>query len=276
MKKWFAVIGNPIGHSLSPFMHDSWFQEQNIDATYIPIQVEEGELEEAVNALKQLGCCGWNVTVPYKEAIIPFLDEIDSSATGIGAVNTVVKTKDGRFVGYNTDGLGFVQSLGPIIQDNKILLLGAGGAARGILHAFKQLGYLNIVIANRTYANAQKLVQELQYGQAMTLQNAEACLGQFDIIVQTTPQGMKNNTDTLPIQLNHIKNHAIVADIVYNPLVTPFLEEAKKYEVRSINGLGMLVHQGAIAFSYWIGQMPNTDRMVERLTEQLGGNYVNR
>ncbi|WP_144511154.1 shikimate dehydrogenase [Bacillus sp. FJAT-22090] len=276
MKKWFAVIGNPIGHSVSPFMHDSWLQEHNMDATYIPIQVEEGKLAEAVNALKLLGCSGWNVTVPYKEAIIPFLDEIDQSATGIGAVNTVVKTKEGRFVGYNTDGLGFIQSLGPLHIENRILLLGAGGAARGIVHAFKQLGFTNITIANRTYANAEKLVEELQYGEAITLQEAEAGLGKFDIIIQTTPQGMKNNTAILPIQLNHIKNHAIVADIVYNPLVTPFLEEAKKYEVRTINGLGMLVHQGAIAFSYWNGIMPNTDRMVERLTEQLGGNYVNR
>lgn len=276
MKKWFAVIGNPIAHSLSPFMHETWLREQHIDASYIPIQVEEGKLEEAVNALKLLGCSGWNVTVPYKEAIIPFLDEIEHSATGIGAVNTVVKTEDGRFVGYNTDGLGFIQSLGPISQEDRILVLGAGGAARGIVHAFKQLGFSNIAISNRTYANAEKLVEDIQLGQAITLQAAEVNLKQFDIIIQTTPQGMKNNAATLPIPINNIKEHAIVADIVYNPLVTPFLEEAKKYNVRTINGLGMLVHQGAIAFSYWNNVNPNTDNMVERLTEQLGGKYVNR
>ncbi|TQR10589.1 shikimate dehydrogenase [Psychrobacillus soli] len=276
MKKWFAVIGNPIAHSLSPYMHDTWLEEQHINASYIPVHVEEGKLEEAVNALKLLGCSGWNVTVPYKEAIIPFLDEVDNSAKGIGAVNTVVKTGDGRFVGYNTDGFGFIESLGPIDQTNRILIIGAGGAARGIAHAFKQLDFSHIAIANRTYANAKRLVEELQIGQAITLEEAEATIAQFDVIVHTTPQGMKNNTATLPIQLSQIKEHAIVADIVYNPLVTPFLEEAKKYNVRTVNGLGMLVHQGAIAFTYWNGVKPNTEQMVERLTEQLGGNYVNR
>lgn len=276
MKKWFAVIGNPINHSLSPVMHDTWLAEQHINASYIPVHVEEDKLCDAVHSLKLLGCSGWNVTVPYKEAIIPYLDEVDQSAKGIGAVNTVVKTEDGRFVGYNTDGLGFIESLGTISQTNRILILGAGGASRGIAHAFKQLGFSQIAIANRTYANAERLVEELQLGQAITLEEAQSALGQFDIVVQTTPQGMKNNSATLPIQLDQIKEHAIVADIVYNPLVTPFLEEAKKYNVRTVNGLGMLVHQGAIAFSYWNGVKPNTEQMVERLTEQLGGNYVNR
>ena len=276
MKKWFAVIGNPISHSLSPFMHDIWLQELNIDASYVPIHVEDGKLEEAVQALKLLGCSGWNVTVPYKEAIIPLLDDIDESAKGIGAVNTVVKTTEGKFVGFNTDGLGFIRSLGSITVTDRILMLGAGGAARGIVHAFKQLGFLNLVIANRTNERAEKLVNELQIGQVMSLQEVEASLGQFDIVVQTTPLGMKNNKTELPIRLNQIKEHAIVADIVYNPLVTPFLEEAEKYNVRTINGLGMLVHQGALAFSYWNGINPNSDEMIKRLTEQLGGNYVNR
>ena len=276
MKKWFAVIGNPISHSLSPFMHDIWLQELNIDASYVPIHVEDGKLEEAVQALKLLGCSGWNVTVPYKEAIIPLLDDIDESAKGIGAVNTVVKTTEGKFVGFNTDGLGFIRSLGSITVTDRILMLGAGGAARGIVHAFKQLGFLNLVIANRTNERAEKLVNELQIGQVMSLQEVEANLGQFDIVVQTTPLGMKNKKTELPIRLNQIKEHAIVADIVYNPLVTPFLEEAEKYNVRTINGLGMLVHQGALAFSYWNGISPNSDEMIKRLTEQLGGNYVNR
>lgn len=276
MKKWFAVIGNPISHSLSPFMHETWLQENNIDASYIPVHVEEDNLKDAVEALKLLGCSGWNVTVPYKNEIIPYLDDIDISAQGIGAVNTVVKTEDNRFIGYNTDGLGFIQSLGPIHTNDQILLVGAGGAARGIAHALKQSGFRNISFANRTQANAERLVNELQIGQAISLQKAEDCLNSFDIVIQTTPQGMKNHVNTLPIQLNNIKEHAIVADIVYNPLVTPFLKEAGKYNVRTVNGLGMLVHQGAIAFSYWNGINPNSDKMMAQLTEQLGGSYVNR
>lgn len=276
MKKWFAVIGNPISHSLSPFMHEKWLSELEIDASYIPIHVEEDNLEEAIMGLKLLGCSGWNVTVPYKEAIIPFLDDIDESAKGIGAVNTVVKTRDNRFIGYNTDGFGFIKSLGPINLEDNILIIGAGGAARGIVNAFKQGGFTNITIANRTAKNAEKMIHDLQIGHFITLNEAEAQLNSFDIVVQTTPQGMKNQANTLPIQLNKLKEHAIVADIVYNPLVTPFLEEAKKYNARTINGLGMLVHQGAIAFSYWNGVYPKSEDMIDRLTENLGGNYVNR
>lgn len=252
-------------------MHDTWLREQNIHASYIPINVTEGMLEQAVNSLKLLGCSGWNVTVPYKEAIIPFLDRIDESAVQIGAVNTVVKTDGGEFVGYNTDGLGFIRSLGETDTSNRILVLGAGGAARGIVFAFKQLGYQNLSVANRSYENAKKLVNELQIGQAITFSEAEEQLQTFDVVIQTTPLGMKNNTKELPIKLEGIKEYTIVADIVYNPLVTPFLEEATKKNVRTINGLGMLVHQGALAFSYWNGIYPNTDDMIQRLTEQLGG-----
>ncbi|MEK3981128.1 shikimate dehydrogenase [Psychrobacillus sp. FSL K6-2836] len=276
MKKWFAVIGNPITHSFSPTMHETWLKQLNIDASYIPIHVEKNHLEQAVESLKLLGCSGWNVTVPFKEAIIPFLDDVDDSAKGIGAVNTVVKTADNKYVGYNTDGLGFIESLGSILPEHNILIIGAGGAARGIAHAFKSLGYTHLTIANRTLEKAIVLVDELQTGQALTLEDAETNLSKFDIVVQTTSLGMKTSEASLPIQLNRLKEHAIVADIVYNPLVTAFLEEAKKNNVRTINGLGMLVHQGALAFSYWNGVKPDTDGMIQQLIEQIGGNYVNR
>ena len=276
MKKWFAVIGNPISHSLSPNMHETWLKQLNMDASYIPIHVEQDSLEQAVESLKLLGCSGWNVTVPFKEVIIPFLDEVDDSAKGIGAVNTVVKTLDNKYVGYNTDGLGFIESLGPILPEHNILMIGAGGAARGIAHAFKNLGFTHLTIANRTVEKAKVLVDELKVGHAVTLEEAEYTLNKFDVIVQTTPLGMKSSDVSLPIQLKRLKENAIVADIVYNPLVTPFLEEAKKYNVRTINGLGMLVHQGALAFSYWNGLKPDTDGMIQQLIEQIGGNYVNR
>ncbi len=275
MKKWFAVLGNPISHSLSPFMHDTWLRDQNIDASYLPILVEEDRLAEAVEALKLLGCSGWNVTVPYKTSILPLLDEIDVSASGIGAVNTVVKTEDGKLIGYNTDGLGFIRSLGSIKPSSNILLIGAGGAARGIAHAFKQSGYSSLTIANRTLENAEKIIADIGVGQAISLPKAEEQVGQYDIIVQTTSLGLASN-QKLPIRLKGVKQDAIVADIVYNPLVTPFLEEANKYNVQTVNGLGMLVHQGALAFSYWNREYPETDRMIQRLTELLGGNYVNR
>ena len=170
MKKWFAVIGDPIKHSKSPAMHNAWFEEMSIDATYIPLHVSSELLESAVAGLKTLGASGWNVTIPHKTAIIPYLDELDELAHKMGAVNTVVRTTEGKLKGYNTDGVGFVRSLeeavGSSHKDKPVLLVGAGGAARGIAFAMQQQGYNDLTITNRTVANAQAIVDEMGNGRA--------------------------------------------------------------------------------------------------------------
>lgn len=139
MKKWFAVIGDPIAHSKSPEMHNAWYEEMNADATYIPVHVKPDDLLAAVQSFKTLGASGRNITIPHKETIIPYLDELDDMAKKMGAVNTVVRTAEGKLKGYNTDGLGFVRSLEESIgtkhKNKRILLIGAGGAARGIAFA---------------------------------------------------------------------------------------------------------------------------------------------
>ena len=164
MKKWFAVIGDPIAQSKSPEMHNAWYEEGNVDATYIPIHVKPEHLQQAVASFKLLGTSGWNVTIPHKQTIIPFLDELDELAEKMGAVNTVVRTAEGKLKGYNTDGPGFVKSLehaiGTMKRDAPILLIGAGGAARGIAFALQLTGYTNITIANRTVENAQRIIDE--------------------------------------------------------------------------------------------------------------------
>lgn len=273
MKKWFAVIGDPIEHSKSPFMHNNWFQQLEIDATYIPIHVKKEHLQQAVSSLKLLGASGWNVTIPHKEAIIPFLDELDETAKKMGAVNTVVRLSNGKLKGFNTDGYGFVHSLeevvGTNVKNRHVLLIGAGGAARGIAFALKDFGYHNITIANRTVEKAEKLIQELGSGQALSLQDAEKQLQQFGIIVQATSSGLANSDFKLPLSLNKLKEKTIVADIVYNPLMTPFLLEAKKKKAVIVNGLGMFVHQGAISFQHWLGTYPNTAKMMDILSKQL-------
>lgn len=275
MKKWFAVIGDPIAHSKSPAMHNQWFEEMNIDATYIPVHVTSDKLLEAVQGFKTLGASGWNVTIPHKTAIIPLLDELDEMAAKMGAVNTVVRQADGTLKGYNTDGVGFVRSLEDVVgtkeKHRPVLIIGAGGAARGIAFAMYSQGYHNVTIANRTVANAQAIIDEIGAGQAISLDEAEQNLNAYGLFVQTTPAGLSNGEFALPFSLEKMQEGAIVADIVYNPLMTPFLQEAKKKGATIVTGLGMFVHQGAIAFEYWLSQSPNTNSMITTLQAQLGG-----
>ncbi|MGG2055747.1 shikimate dehydrogenase [Lysinibacillus pakistanensis] len=275
MKKWFAVMGDPIEHSKSPVMHNAWFREMSIDATYIPVHVSSESLESAVAGLKTLGASGWNVTIPHKTAIIPYLDELDELAEKMGAVNTVVRTKEGTLKGYNTDGVGFVRSLeeavGKSHKDKPVLLIGAGGAARGIAFAMQQQGYKNLTIANRTVSNAQAIVDEMGTGQAISLTEAEATLADFCILVQMTSAGLATGNFSMPFSLDRLTKGAIVADIVYNPLMTPFLQASEEKGATIVTGLGMFVHQGAIAFEYWLGKSPNTNSMIAQLKAQLGG-----
>ncbi|WP_017380168.1 shikimate dehydrogenase [Paenisporosarcina sp. TG-14] len=280
MKKWYAVIGDPISHSMSPSMHSKWFSDLTIDSTYIPVQVKKEKLADAVHSLKSLGASGWNVTIPHKEAILPFLDQIDSSAELMGAVNTVVVEEDGTLTGYNTDGIGFVNSLeeamGLNLKELPILIIGAGGAARGIAFALKEQGYVNLSCANRSFSNAQRLIADLKSGRALSLEQAEVELADFKIIIQTTPAGMITTNVDMPLSLKNVTSSAIVADIVYNPLLTPFLVEAKDRGARCLNGVGMFVHQGALSFQKWTNRKPDTKQTIEQVQQILGGPHVNR
>lgn len=274
MKKWFAVIGDPIKHSKSPEMHHFWYEDMGEDAAYVPIHVAPEQLAEAVQSMKLLGTSGWNVTIPHKETIIPYLDELDEQAKKMGAVNTVVRQADGTLKGYNTDGLGFVRSLEEAIGSEQkaanVLVIGAGGAARGIAFALQASGYTNMTVANRTVEKASAIVSEMGAGDAISLQQAGEQLANFDILVQTTSAGL-NDAFSMPFPLTNLKEGAIVADIVYNPLITPFLQAAQQQGARIVTGVGMFVHQGAIAYEHWLQKTPNTNAMIARLTEQLGG-----
>ncbi|WP_422123103.1 shikimate dehydrogenase [Planococcus sp. X10-3] len=275
MKKWYAVIGDPISHSLSPFMHDTWFKENGIDATFIPIHVEPSNLKQAFESLQLLGASGFNVTLPHKQAIIPLLDGVDDTASVMDAVNTVVQNGK-SYRGSNTDGDGFVKSLLTTEPnpDSKILLIGAGGAARGISFALKRAGFGDVTITNRTHRRAEELAEE-SGSKSMMKAEAERQLGDFDIIIQTTSVGLAED-EALPIALQNVRAGALAADIVYNPIDTPFLKVAEQKGCRTLNGVGMFVYQGAIAFEKWTDIKPDTENMIQMITEKLGGTYVNR
>ncbi|MBV7505897.1 shikimate dehydrogenase [Bacillus sp. sid0103] len=276
MKKLFAVLGDPIGHSMSPIMLNDLFSFYNMDAVYLPFHVKDEYLHDAVKGLKAVGVGGFNVTVPHKSKIIPFLDGIDDLAAKIGAVNTVVN-ENGQLIGYNTDGPGFLKGLNailPQIEGQKVLIIGAGGAARAIYFTLAKEKPLKLDIANRTIENASGLIKECPYSvssRACSFEKASATIGEYDLVIQTTLIGMSPKINEQPISLNNIRNHSVFCDIIYNPLETQFLKEAQQKGAIIQNGLDMFVYQGALAFEKWTGNFPDVERMRDNVLKQLGG-----
>lgn len=277
MKKIYAVIGDPIAHSLSPSIHNDAFKQEQIDAAYLAFHVKPEGLEDAVKGMKALGVSGFNITIPHKQTIIPFLDEVDELAKAIGAVNTVIN-KDGRLIGYNTDGMGFLKALQEEITGElsmkKTLILGAGGAARAIYFTLVKEGVKHVDIANRTRERAIDLISDCPYdpiSTAFTIVEAEQNVAEYDLIIQTTPIGMSPNVDVSPLDVTKIKTSAFISDIIYNPLKTKILLEAEHHGAQTQNGLGMFAYQGALAFQIWTGVMPDTLRMKKIVLNHLGG-----
>lgn len=278
MKKIYGVMGDPIGHSMSPDIHNDAFNTHRINACYHHFHVRPSDLSNAVKGMKAIGITGFNVTVPHKEAIIPLLDEVEDVALAIGAVNTVVNEK-GKFIGYNTDGKGFLQAVTDEYQasltEKKILIIGAGGAARGIYFTLVKEGIHTVDIANRTAEKAEKLVADCPYpkhSRALSISEAELGLGEYDVIIQTTSAGMSPNIDVTPIDTANLKKGAFASDIIYNPLRTEFLRQAEQHGADIQNGLGMFAYQAALAFEIWTGVFPDAERMNQIVLNKLGGN----
>jgi len=272
--KLFGVIGDPIAHSMSPLMHNELFKKHQIDAHYQPLLVKKADLEAAIKGLKAVGIAGFNVTIPHKESIIPFLDRVDPLAAAIGAVNTVVN-ENGELVGYNTDGSGYVKGLmEKITNDKRVLIIGAGGAARGLYFTLASSGVENLDICYRTKQKAEAILDDCPYSVQSKLvdkNEAENSLAEYDLIIQTTPIGMAPHLDELPLSLHNLREKTLVSDIIYNPLETRFLYEAKHKGAIIQNGINMFVYQGALAFEKWTGIFPNTVQMKENVLKQLGG-----
>ncbi len=275
--KNLGVIGNPIQHSLSPVLQNAALAKAGLDYAYIALPVEQEKLAMAVEGLRSLGFRGFNVTIPHKTAILPFLDEVDEDARIIGAVNTVVN-ENGHLAGYNTDVKGFMQALhrrGFSIEGKKAVILGAGGAARAVLWGLIQGGAAKICIGVRNPAKAEALAECFrQYVEIDLLDWNEECfqqgLAQAALIVNTTPLGMHPKEDAAaPVKWDFVNSQALVYDIIYTPARTKFLQQAKVHGHMILNGEEMLAGQGAEAFRLWTGKEADLEVMLEALRKTL-------
>lgn len=278
VNKLYGLLGHPIDHSMSPLMQNDAFCQLGLPGYYHAFDVRDDQLEQTVAAFRVLNVSGFNVTIPHKVAIMEFLDEVDEEAKIIGAVNTVVN-KDGRLIGYNTDGRGYLASLGKVLikplAESEILVIGAGGAARAVVTAIMN-GVSSITIANRTTEKAVSIKENYhQYKRGniniLTLQEAEARIGTYDIIINTTPVGMSPNIDEIPMEIENIKRNVVLSDLIYNPICTKWLQLGEEKGAIIHNGVGMFVEQGSLAFQKWTGQVPDTEKMTQIVMKQLGG-----
>ncbi|HEX2926379.1 MAG TPA: shikimate dehydrogenase [Ruminiclostridium sp.] len=260
----YALLGNPVEHTKSPFIHNTLFKENNINAIYIPVQANKEDLGKAVNGFRAQNFSGFNVTVPYKKDIIQYLDDISTDALLMGAINTV-ENQNGRFIGYNTDADGFVRDFcdgfGTTFKGKRVMLLGAGGTARAIAVKLAAEGIEHLVIANRTESNAQNIANLVNnnYGNIVSTINSEPDLLNSEmqnsqVVINTTPAGMSTYLDSTPFDFDFkFSCSQLVYDVIYVPKKTKFLKQAEKAGCKLRNGFGMLINQGISSFEIWTG-----------------------
>ena len=257
MVKTYAVIGDPIDHSLSPNIHNAAFRELGLDCTYIAYRIPKGELAAGIEALKKIQISGFNVTIPHKVEMVKYLDKVNEDCSIIGATNTV-SNDDGVLTGYNTDMDGFLDPLKRRklnLNDSNVLLLGAGGAARAITAGFAKEKAKKITIANRTLQNANQLSQFAKKigieSNAISLEQVGESASNYDIIVNATSIGL--NDELSPISTDSINEKSIVYDIVYKPINTDLIKKSKKNGATVVYGYEMLLGQAVLAFKIWHG-----------------------
>tara|TARA_B100000674_G_C37844560_1_gene916977 strand:- start:83 stop:877 length:795 start_codon:yes stop_codon:yes gene_type:complete len=246
MKK-YLVIGNPINQSLSPKLHNQWFRENNIKASYNKIKIEENEIENLIRDIKNQKIAGCNVTIPFKKAVIPFLDKLSAEAEQTQSVNTIVF--DGKnVVGHNTDIEGFnkaIKNINFIIKNKKILILGAGGVVASIIFALKSMNVSEIIICNRTREKAESLkalfdnIQIIEWGNLID----------FDVIINATSLGLKN--EIINLDFSRVGKNKLFYDVIYNPAETNFLKKGKELGNITENGKTMFIYQALEAFKLW-------------------------
>lgn len=281
---YLGLLGNPVSHSHSPLMHNTVFDKLGINALYLPFQVSPGQLREAVMGLKALGFRGVNVTIPFKEAVIPMLDRLSPEAQLYQAVN-VIAVEGEQLVGYNTDGPGFIAALeeAGVESWEHCLVLGAGGAARSISLALAQSGARDMVILDTDAARAVSLAEHVTgntaavtQGRPASRENWAQAAARADLIVNCTPVGMYPQLDSSPAEsMEEVADRAVVCDIVYNPLETKFLAMARQRGLTTVNGLPMFVYQGALTLKILLGIDAPVDFMKEVVRRGLENQGLN-
>ena len=264
-----GLFGHPVEHTLSPAMHNAAFEALGLDYCYVAFQVDPDSLQEAVKAVRALHLSGVNVTIPHKERVISFLDEVDREASAIGAVNTIVNS-NGNLKGYNTDGRGFMQSFfdyGISAEDKNVLILGAGGASRAISYYLGKEAK-KLFIYDIEQEKAERLAAALKkiLDKDVAIADDIVRTEKFNILINATPLGLKEG-DPLPFNTSHLRSDQIVCDLIYKK--THLLEEASKKGCIALDGLGMLLWQGVFAFELWTGISPPVDLMREALYRNL-------
>ena len=272
-----AVVANPIKHSISPFIHNSAFEATNTNGVYLAWEVDAAELAETVANIRRYQMYGINLSMPYKEQVIPYLDQLSEEACLIGAVNTVVN-REGTLIGYNTDGKGFFKSLPSFkISRKRLVLLGAGGAAKAILAQaiLDGVSQISVFVRSSSMEKTRPYLEKIQNATGFRVdlfaledvQELQDSITKADLLVNATSVGMDGSSQPIPTSIV-LPEKLMVADVIYQPFETPFLKWARNQGNQSINGLGMLLYQAAEAFELWTGKEMPTDQIWELLKQK--------
>ena len=272
-----AVVANPIKHSISPFIHNSAFEATNTNGVYLAWEVDATELAETVANIRRYQMFGINLSMPYKEQVIPYLDQLSEEACLIGAVNTVVN-REGTLIGYNTDGKGFFKSLPSFkISRKRLVLLGAGGAAKAILAQaiLDGVSQISVFVRSSSMEKTRPYLEKIQNATGFrvdlfaleNIQEFQDSITKADLLVNATSVGMDGSSQPIPTSIV-LPEKLMVADVIYQPFETPFLKWARNQGNQSINGLGMLLYQAAEAFELWTGKEMPTDQIWELLKQK--------
>ena len=272
-----AVVANPIKHSISPFIHNQAFEATHTNGVYVAWEVEATDLAETVTNIRRYQMYGINLSMPYKEQVIPYLDRLSEEACLIGAVNTVVN-REGTLIGYNTDGKGFFKSLPSFkISGKRMVLLGAGGAAKAILAQaiLDGVSQISVFVRSSSMEKTRPYLEKIQNATGFRVdlfaledvQNLQDSITQADLLVNATNVGMDGSSQPIPTSIV-LPEKLLVADVIYQPFETPFLKWARNQGNQSINGLGMLLYQAAEAFELWTGKEMPTDQIWELLKQK--------
>ena len=268
IEKKFGIIGKPLSHSLSPFLHNSWYKKYKISANYSLIEIEINEIEKVIKKIKNKELQGINVTIPYKQAVMPFLDLLKDDARETLSVNTVNLNSEGKIVGSNTDVFGFEQGfINKLniqnLEQSRVLILGAGGVTSSVIFALAKKNIKQIAISNRTIKKAEDIKKRFPFIEIVEWESIETIAEEVDIIINATSLGLINGSD-FKQEFNTIKPSLIYYDVIYNPKETKMIKNFKKKNIKTYNGLEMFIYQGQKSFYLWNKTKPELDQELKK------------